>query len=121
MVLNYTMFNPLKPINTNSRSVNNLISHNVVRLINSIFYFNFFIILGKSAIPVTAPQPRTENCSQTPGPCQNGGTCMDTDTGYRCQCSSGITGTNCELGEFCYVSSGNNNVLFRTSVCTCPI
>ena len=110
------MFNPLTPIKTKSRSVTNLISHNVFR-----FIFQNFIILGKSAIPVTVPQPRTENCSETPGPCQNGGTCMDTDTGYRCQCSSGITGTNCELGEYFNAASGNNSFLFLTSVCIMEI
>lgn len=32
--------------------------------------------------------------------CQNGGFCMNTQGSYQCQCASGWTGPNCEIGEY---------------------
>jgi len=31
--------------------------------------------------------------------CQNGGTCINTDGDYRCECNYGYTGKNCHLGK----------------------
>lgn len=35
-------------------------------------------------------------CASTP--CQHGGACLDLINNYRCHCSSGVTGFNCETG-----------------------
>ena len=32
-------------------------------------------------------------------PCQNGGTCINTFGGYRCECNYGYSGQNCHLGK----------------------
>lgn len=33
-------------------------------------------------------------------PCQNGGTCADQVNGYKCTCSKGYKGVNCETGMY---------------------
>lgn len=33
------------------------------------------------------------------GPCQNGGTCLDLINRFECQCVTGYTGTECEIGN----------------------
>lgn len=33
-------------------------------------------------------------------PCQNGGTCINTFGGYRCECNYGYSGQNCHLGKW---------------------
>jgi len=39
-----------------------------------------------------------------PDPCQNGGTCVDGDYGYTCNCPAGFTGVNCQTSNiFVYV------------------
>uniref|UniRef100_UPI00398EFE15 hyaluronan-binding protein 2-like n=1 Tax=Pristiophorus japonicus TaxID=55135 RepID=UPI00398EFE15 len=39
----------------------------------------------------------SDNC--IPNPCQNGGTCESTQTGYKCYCSNINNGTDCEISE----------------------
>lgn len=41
-------------------------------------------------------------------PCKNGATCINIDSGYRCECNPGYSGFNCDTGE--YVLSGNKNI-----------
>nr|XP_006814129.1 PREDICTED: tenascin-X-like [Saccoglossus kowalevskii] len=38
-----------------------------------------------------------DNCASNP--CQNGGQCTNTPSGYECECAEGYTGTNCETEE----------------------
>ena len=33
-------------------------------------------------------------------PCENGGSCQDSITGYSCSCQQGFTGDNCESGGY---------------------
>ena len=37
------------------------------------------------------------NECQSINPCQNGGTCLDLEIGFECQCPEGITGKQCEV------------------------
>ena len=41
-------------------------------------------------------------------PCQNGGTCVSSSTGYTCSCRPGWTGTNCENTDYCALSPCQN-------------
>ena len=48
--------------------------------------------------------PYLSQDSCNPNPCENGGTCKrnDDDSGYKCQCKGGFSGTNCEDGKTAY-------------------
>ena len=39
-----------------------------------------------------------DECTGNDGICQHGGSCRNHDGFYRCDCSTGYTGTNCETG-----------------------
>ena len=44
---------------------------------------------------------RCENQSPcTSNPCKNGGNCITTGFGYRCECPLGTTGPNCDISKF---------------------
>ena len=45
-------------------------------------------------------------CSSVP--CQNGGTCVDQVNGYKCTCSPGYTGSNCQTSMFKYQTAGQS-------------
>lgn len=32
-------------------------------------------------------------------PCLNGGTCIDSQASYNCDCIQGLTGNNCQIGS----------------------
>ena len=36
---------------------------------------------------------------KTKKPCQNGARCIDMENDYKCECTEGFTGANCEEGE----------------------
>ena len=38
-----------------------------------------------------------DNECPNPSPCQNGGTCEDTATGYKCKCTGSYTGDKCQF------------------------
>ena len=38
-----------------------------------------------------------DECSQSPSPCKNGGTCRNQDGGYMCICVNGWDGPTCEI------------------------
>ena len=40
------------------------------------------------------------NECDTISPCQNGGTCQNSDGAYSCDCDPRFTGPNCESGNF---------------------
>lgn len=41
-------------------------------------------------------KPDINECES--GPCQNGGTCLDSLNSYQCLCTEGYEGDNCERG-----------------------
>ena len=41
----------------------------------------------------------TDKC-MVKNPCQNSGTCQPDGNGYKCKCSPGFTGNNCEQGKY---------------------
>ena len=47
--------------------------------------------------------------------CQNGGSCFERSSGYRCVCAEDYSGTNCEQSEqsINYIVSKNNDTLCR--------
>ena len=48
----------------------------------------------------------------TNSPCKNGATCANLDGSYRCDCKSGYTGSNCEMGKNNYSSVLFASLLF---------
>ena len=38
-------------------------------------------------------------CLERSGICSNGGTCIDQNPGYRCECRTGYVGDDCEICE----------------------
>ena len=42
------------------------------------------------------PPLGSSSCSSTT--CRNGGSCIETLSGYRCQCRDGYSGKNCNVG-----------------------
>ncbi|WAR27673.1 FBP1-like protein [Mya arenaria] len=59
-------------------------------------------------------------------PCRHGGTCVETFSGYRCQCTSAWAGTDCEISTKvapCASSPcarGTCNDVMETFTCVCP-
>uniref|UniRef100_A0A4W3I6E7 EGF-like domain-containing protein n=1 Tax=Callorhinchus milii TaxID=7868 RepID=A0A4W3I6E7_CALMI len=47
-----------------------------------------------------------------PNPCQNGGTCNETDDGYVCNCPNEFAGSDCENGELLFRERNNNKITF---------
>ena len=63
----------------------------VTALYKMILLFYYFII-----IIIT---PSTDTCMAR-NPCQNGGTCEPNGNGYKCKCTPGFKGNNCEQGNY---------------------
>ncbi|XP_074154067.1 sushi, nidogen and EGF-like domain-containing protein 1 [Sminthopsis crassicaudata] len=55
-------------------------------------------------------------------PCQNEGTCLETDQGYICECPDGYTGHNCaeKLPEDCECRNGGRCLDGNFTICHCP-
>ena len=59
-----------------------------------IYYWDYIIILSyKSFLPFFS---EINEC--LPSPCQHSSKCLDLINKYKCHCSDGFTGTNCEKG-----------------------
>nr|XP_053775313.1 sushi, nidogen and EGF-like domain-containing protein 1 isoform X4 [Desmodus rotundus]XP_053775314.1 sushi, nidogen and EGF-like domain-containing protein 1 isoform X4 [Desmodus rotundus]XP_053775315.1 sushi, nidogen and EGF-like domain-containing protein 1 isoform X4 [Desmodus rotundus] len=55
-------------------------------------------------------------------PCQNGGTCVDTDQGHVCECPGGFMGPNCRdrTPDDCECRNGGRCLGANTTFCQCP-
>ncbi|XP_075273914.1 sushi, nidogen and EGF-like domain-containing protein 1 isoform X7 [Opisthocomus hoazin] len=55
-------------------------------------------------------------------PCQNAGSCLETEQGYVCECQEGYTGQDCrdKLSEGCECRNGGNCLEGNVTVCQCP-
>ncbi|XP_061861642.1 sushi, nidogen and EGF-like domain-containing protein 1 isoform X3 [Colius striatus] len=55
-------------------------------------------------------------------PCQNAGSCLETEQGYVCECQEGYTGQDCrdKLSEGCECRNGGSCLEGNVTVCQCP-
>ncbi|NWR80797.1 SNED1 protein, partial [Centropus unirufus] len=55
-------------------------------------------------------------------PCQNAGSCLETEQGYVCECQEGYTGQDCgdKLWEGCECRNGGSCLEGNVTVCQCP-
>ncbi|XP_076198018.1 sushi, nidogen and EGF-like domain-containing protein 1 isoform X8 [Aptenodytes patagonicus] len=55
-------------------------------------------------------------------PCQNAGSCLETEQGYVCECREGYTGQDCrdKLSEGCECRNGGNCLEGNITICQCP-
>ncbi|NXM70843.1 SNED1 protein, partial [Serilophus lunatus] len=55
-------------------------------------------------------------------PCQNAGSCLETEQGYICECQEGYTGQDCQdqLLEGCECRNGGSCLEGNVTICQCP-
>ncbi|KAM6260371.1 sushi, nidogen and EGF-like domain-containing protein 1 isoform 8-T8 [Spheniscus humboldti] len=55
-------------------------------------------------------------------PCQNAGSCLETEQGYVCECREGYTGQDCrdKLSEGCECRNGGSCLEGNVTICQCP-
>ncbi|XP_068025547.1 sushi, nidogen and EGF-like domain-containing protein 1 isoform X5 [Melanerpes formicivorus] len=55
-------------------------------------------------------------------PCQNAGSCLETEQGYICECQEGYTGEDCrdKLSDGCECRNGGSCLEGNITVCQCP-
>uniref|UniRef100_A0A8C4U8H7 Sushi, nidogen and EGF like domains 1 n=1 Tax=Falco tinnunculus TaxID=100819 RepID=A0A8C4U8H7_FALTI len=55
-------------------------------------------------------------------PCQNAGSCLETEQGYVCECQQGYTGQDCrdKLSEGCECRNGGSCLEGNVTICQCP-
>ncbi|NWX81336.1 SNED1 protein, partial [Alca torda] len=55
-------------------------------------------------------------------PCQNEGSCLETEQGYICECQEGYTGQDCrdKLSEGCECRNGGSCLEGNVTICQCP-
>ncbi|NXP53717.1 SNED1 protein, partial [Heliornis fulica] len=55
-------------------------------------------------------------------PCQNAGSCLETEQGYICECPEGYTGQDCrdQLSEGCECRNGGTCLEGNITICQCP-
>ncbi|NXH17708.1 SNED1 protein, partial [Bucco capensis] len=55
-------------------------------------------------------------------PCQNAGSCLETEHGYLCKCQKGYTGQDCQdkLSEGCECRNGGSCLEGNITICQCP-
>ncbi|XP_010223502.1 PREDICTED: sushi, nidogen and EGF-like domain-containing protein 1 [Tinamus guttatus] len=55
-------------------------------------------------------------------PCQNEGSCLETEQGYVCECREGYTGQDChdKLSEGCECRNGGSCLEGNVTICQCP-
>ena len=61
-----------------------------------------------------------DECFADYNPCKNEGTCVNLPGSYRCDCKSGYSGINCEIGEKMYLFTFHRSGIIKSEAVSTP-